>query len=137
MPQPCTKAWPEPDRGRDPNPGMPPEGVTHAIGSRKFMATFFETHHKLDACYAAVEAFEAAHSMQFDWVVRMRPDIWFFDTMPPHCTLQAGAISFPVGVTGCGYSPCVNDHMAFTPRSLASSYFQIVNVSTTAQGQHL
>lgn len=114
--------------------GLPPEGLTRAIGSRPFMRTFYETHSKLRACYQAVAAFEEAHALRFDWVVRMRPDIWFFGKLPAYCSMAPSKISFPVGVVGCGYSPCINDHMAFMPRSLAHHYFDIASDMQTCEG---
>jgi hypothetical protein len=114
--------------------GLPPEGPTRAIGGRPFMKTFFETHVKLKSCYEAVVQYELAHRLRFDWIVRMRPDAWFFGNLVPHCRLAPTEISFPVGVVGCGYSPCINDHLAFTPRSLARYYFSIVTDMQSCAG---
>ena len=107
--------------------GMPPEGLTRAIGSRPFMQTFFESHHKLRACHEHVMRYEAQHRMRFDWIVRMRPDAWFFGSLPAHCELAQGRISFPAGVVGCGYAPCINDHLSFMPRALSPYYFRIAD----------
>jgi len=59
--------------------------------------TFVETHLKRRLCYQQVASFERAHSLAFDWIVVMRPDVWFFGSMPTHCSLVPGRISFPVG----------------------------------------
>ena len=92
--------------------GMKEEGVTHAIGSRYFMQTFYESHFKLRTCYDEVERYEGTHRFAFDWVVRMRPDVWFWAPMPlPHCRLRQDAVTFPAGVVGCSYAPCINDHI--------------------------
>ena len=115
--------------------GLPPEGRTWAIGGRLFMRTFYQTHAKLRSCFEQVVRYEERHQMRFDWVVRMRPDVWFFDaSLVPHCELAADRISFPVGVVGCGYSPCINDHMAFMPRALAPYYFNIADDLGTCDG---
>ena len=78
--------------------------------------------------------YEAAHAFTFDWIVRMRPDVWFFGSLPRHCALSRHAIHFPAGVTGCGYTPCINDHIAFAPRHLASHYFDVVEDMGTCEG---
>lgn len=114
--------------------GMSREGLTRAIGSRPFMRTFFESHHKLRVCYEHVASFEMRHAMRFDWIVRMRPDIWFFGHLPSHCQLSKGGITFPAGVVGCGYAPCINDHIAFTPRRWSSFYFRIADDMRTCPG---
>ena len=45
--------------------GMKEEGVTHAIGSRYFMQTFYESHFKLRTCYEEVERYEGTHRFAF------------------------------------------------------------------------
>jgi len=114
--------------------GFAPEGLTRAIGSRPFMRTFYETHAKLRTCLAHVRNFERARSMRFDWIVRLRPDAWFFGPLPAYCSLDAARVSFPVGVTGCGYAPCINDHIAFAPRHLAAPYFDVVTDMASCEG---
>lgn len=115
--------------------GMQPEGLTRAIGSRRFMQTFYETHAKLRAVHRQVTQYERAHvGFTFTWVVRMRPDTWFFGPLPAHCTLQQEHMTFPAGVTGCGYRPCMNDHMAFAPRALSTQYFHVVDAMASCDG---
>jgi hypothetical protein len=100
------------------------------------MQTFFETHDKLRTCLRHVVTYERNHALSFDWVVRLRPDVWFFAPLPAHCTLQHGHLAFPAGVTGCGYSPCINDHLAFAPRHLASTYFDVVDDMASCDGMY-
>ena len=109
--------------------------MTHAIGSRYFMQTFFESHVKLRTCYEEVERYEGAHRLAFDWVVRMRPDVWFWAPMPlPHCRLRQDAVTFPAGVVGCSYAPCINDHIAYLPRRHAAPYFTIASDMRSCAG---
>ena len=115
--------------------GMKEEGVTHAIGSRYFMQTFYESHFKLRTCYEEVERYEGTHRFAFDWVVRMRPDVWFWAPMPlPHCRLRQDAVTFPAGVVGCSYAPCINDHIAYLPRRHAAPYFTIASDMRSCAG---
>ena len=109
--------------------------MTHAIGSRYFMQTFFESHVKLRTCYEEVERYEGTHRLAFDWVVRMRPDVWFWAPMPlPHCRLRQDAVTFPAGVVGCSYAPCINDHIAYLPRRHAAPYFTIASDMRSCAG---
>lgn len=94
----------------------------------------FEVHAKKQQCFAQVNQYEQRHSIQFDWVLWMRPDIWFFGVMPPYCQLQRDAITFPVGVVGCPFDRCVNDHMAIMPRSLADAFFNLIDGARSCRG---
>jgi hypothetical protein len=71
-----------------------------------------------------VNEYELANALRFDWIVRLRPDAWFFaPDSPVHCDLDpsAGIVS-PAGVAGC-IAPCINDHIAWIPRAWADAYF--------------
>ena len=46
-------------------------------------------------------------------------------SLPTALPLHNSLYSFPVGLVGCPYSPCINDHMAFMPRALAPKYFAV------------
>ena len=84
---------------------------------------WWDTWEKIRRCFALVRAHEQRHAIRFHWVVRSRPDLWFFASMPHHSTLPANAISFAAGVIGCRNLPCLNDHLAFVPRALADDFF--------------
>ena len=88
---------------------------------------WWETWERVRLCYELVVAFEASQpSVGFGWVVRLRPDVFFFSShpMPRACELPAGAgqVTVPLGVVMC-HAPCMNDHMAWVPRHTADVYF--------------
>ena len=65
----------------------------------------------------------------------MRPDVWFWAPMPlPHCRLRQDAVTFPAGVVGCSYAPCINDHIAYLPRRHAAPYFTIASDMRSCAG---
>ena len=91
--------------------------------SKPTWRVWWETWEKLRRAYALVTEYERSRRFEFDWVVRLRPDIWFFGAPPRHCDLPPDVLSFPVGIVGCA-PPCVNDHVAWVPRPRASAYFE-------------
>lgn len=84
---------------------------------------WWQTWDRLRRAFNMVVEYEEAHGFAFEWVVRIRPDAWFFDTGPAHCELTPSAgIVTPAGVAAC-VSPCMNDHLAWVPRAFAAHYF--------------
>lgn len=84
---------------------------------------WWQTWDRLRRAFDLVVEYETDHGFQFDWVVRIRPDAWFFDVGPAHCELTpASGIVTPAGIAGC-LPPCMNDHLAWVPRSFADHYF--------------
>ena len=92
--------------------------------SQPWWIAWWQTWDRLHRAFRMVHEFEDAHKMRFDWVVRLRPDAWFFAPAVAHCELNpADGIVTPAGVAGC-HAPCVNDHLAWVPRQMADMYFQ-------------
>ena len=85
---------------------------------------WWETQEKARRCFEAVVQYELANGFAFDWVVRLRPDIWFFGSVPPYCQLSRSSVSLPRGVVLCA-GRCVNDHLAWVPRPLARAFFNL------------
>ena len=57
---------------------------------------------------------------KYDWMGRLRADLWLFGPLMPVglCSLAADKIVVPMSVTNC-----LNDHIALVPRPLASLYW--------------
>ncbi|KAL1520357.1 hypothetical protein AB1Y20_021947 [Prymnesium parvum] len=100
--------------------------------SKPTWRVWWETWAKVERAFLGVIEYEQAHGLRFDWVLRVRPDLWFFGPMPSHCTLE-DAISTPTGVVGCA-PPCLNDHIAWMPRALAPAYFRVTESLTACRG---
>ena len=113
---------------------------------------WWETWEKIRRSFSLVVEHEQEHGFRYGWMVRLRPDLWFFGTVRSHCELSLGGngMIIPAGVTGCfcgagfgaftnrtsrgtlierrdtGLCPrCQNDHLAFVPRGLAHEYFEL------------
>ena len=113
-------------------PGMPTVGDGyHRIHDTPWWLGWWQTWDKLGRAFKLVQKYEASHYLheashapfRFDWVMRMRPDAWFFAPGPAYCQLAPSrGIFTPAGVAGC-VPPCVNDHLAWAPRKWADAYF--------------
>ena len=88
---------------------------------------WWQTYVKLRHCYEQVIRYEEQHAMGFRWIVRIRPDLFFFGPMPHFSVVSDIAITTPAGVIGCKEYPCLNDHLAIVPRALATGFFNASN----------
>ena len=88
-----------------------------------WLVGWWQTWERLRRAFALVREYEEAHSLRFDWIVRLRPDAWFFGPGPAHCELsRSEGIVTPAGVAGCSRQ-CLNDHLAWIPRAHADAFF--------------
>ena len=63
---------------------------------------WWATWEKVRRCFNFVVEHERAFGLRYEWVVRMRADVWFFGEMPPLCSFDAASgIVLPAGVVGC------------------------------------
>ena len=94
---------------------------------------FWQTWEKIRLGFEMAVAFELRHNFTYDWVVRLRTDLFFFGDVPRHYELNQDAVSLPLGVVVCGFvpsggpngHPCGNDHAAFVGRRHAEAYFRL------------
>ena len=85
----------------------------------------WETWEKLARSFRMSVEYEQRHDFLYDWVVRLRTDLWFFGRPVAHCSLNASGLIFSSGVVGCANSAvCSNDHLVYAPRHLAPEYFE-------------
>eukprot|EP00966_Prymnesium_polylepis_P265800 6140057-Prymnesium_polylepis.1 len=78
-----------------------------------WLLAWWQTWDRLRSAFQLVVAHEAAREMRFDWVVRLRPDAWFFLPGFAYCQLDpAEGVFSPSGIAGC-HGPCMNDHLAW------------------------
>ena len=78
---------------------------------------------KVQHVFHLVELYETQQRIQFDWVLRLRTDLFFLAPVPHHSTLAAG-VHVPLGMT-TGTS--LNDQLAIASRAHASSYFELAD----------
>lgn len=97
----------------------------HRVVAQTWWLGWWQTWRKLSRAFGLVQNYEMSHApWQFDWVVRLRPDAWFFSPGFAYCDADPSkGIHTPGGVAGCGGGRCVNDHLAWVPRKWADSYF--------------
>ena len=76
---------------------------------------------KVQRVYAMVRHFEQRRGVPFEWLIRMRTDVYFFGTLPPLGSLSRHHIHAPMGMVNPGTD--FNDHLAVVPRQLAAAYF--------------
>jgi hypothetical protein len=104
---------------------------------QSWLLAWWQTWHRLHRALDMVLAYEAEHALTFNWVVKLRPDAWFYAPGPSHCEIERAArrhsshvgtsssmraVVTPAGVAGC-VAPCVNDHLAWIPREHAVDFF--------------
>ena len=79
-------------------------------------------------CFQSVTGYEVRHDMRFDYVTRVRPDAIFFSrfVLPPRNVLSQRLV-IPIGGLGGVCHRCANDHLALSPRHLASQYFDEIS----------
>jgi hypothetical protein len=115
-------------KAREVHFGEPPEYV-EACGRTdvglKYASSFAQQWGRLEECYSRVKAAEAVDGQPFDYFVRARPDLFYFEPQgelpPPDAVLALERV----------YTPCfarveqqhpINDHYALMPRALADAY---------------
>ena len=104
-----------------------------ANGSVPRWRTWWETWEKVRRCFEMVQEYEARRRVVFDWVLRLRPDLWFFRPLPHVSTLDVKSLYIPAGIVACKVLPCLNDHLAIIPRAHADQYFGLASVMTTCE----
>ena len=68
--------------------------------------------------------------MRYDWLLKLRPDLVFFDGLPLLATLRPHSVFVPRGVmTSRPTLQLMNDHVFLCPRALCKPYF--VHPTTT------
>ena len=100
-----------------------PTGYTEHLCRGKDKAQYW----KLQQVFLQVKRYEVRSraGRQFDWLVRMRTDVWFLAPLPPLWSLNATQVHVPHGMVT--RTVPMNDHFAIVPRHLASSYFDAAN----------
>lgn len=95
-----------------------------------------EQYWKVQQVFAEVQRFEeqARHGKRFEWLLRMRTDIWFLSPLPSPSSLDARAIYVPFGMVST--SVPVNDQVAIVPRGLASAYFDAADDLSCNSSKH-
>ena len=85
---------------------------------------------KVALSYRMIVAYEKKFNVAFDWVLRMRTDIWLLSPLPHHSVMQKGA-HIPKGHV---LPPAINDHVAVVSREHASSYFELIDELQCSNG---
>eukprot|EP00928_Gymnodinium_smaydae_P040312 TRINITY_DN27350_c0_g1_i1.p1 TRINITY_DN27350_c0_g1~~TRINITY_DN27350_c0_g1_i1.p1 ORF type:complete len:349 (+),score=25.60 TRINITY_DN27350_c0_g1_i1:45-1049(+) len=95
---------------------------------------FFQQFHKLKHAWDALGIWESRHSVVFDWILRLRPDLLFLEPIrivSPLRMLDAlptDAVYVPEGVMASSRKHhLLNDHVLLCPRRLCSPYFTDVS----------
>ena len=78
---------------------------------------------KLQASLTMLRSYETRWHTEFDWVLRLRTDMLFLESLPHHSTLSMGA-HLPSGMVMAGY---LNDHAMVISRKYAAAYFDLAS----------
>jgi len=65
--------------------------------------------------------YEVAHAVRFEWIIWLRPDVVYVDSLPVGIAFQKDAVTLPGWHVWGG----TNDRFAVVPRKLASQYFSM------------
>lgn len=96
--------------------------ITRSQGT---LARWYHTWKKLDICHRRIEQYEHKHKHRFDFVIRLRPDVFFFAGVPAARFFPTNTMIVPYGMVTC-QKPCLNDHMVVAPRALSPVYYNLV-----------
>ena len=94
---------------------------------------WWATWEKVRRCFALVEDFERSTlRRRYDFVARLRPDLWFFGAPPPLAAIfppsAPRGVAFAAGVVGSfRRAEAANDHVAWASRDAAPEYFRLVD----------
>lgn len=86
--------------------------------------------HKLSLCRGLIEIAESSRGKQFDWVLRLRPDMKFSAPVGPLYALDTAAVH-------AHHRPGLvdmEDHFALVPRNFVDAYFGIGNQCPSLRG---
>ena len=89
---------------------------------------------KLQQVYLEVQRYEVASGRRFDWLLRMRTDVWFLGPLPSPSSLSITSVHVPFGMVNPSVS--VNDQIALVPRDFASAYFDAVDDLSCNASKH-
>ena len=75
-----------------------------------------EQYANAQRCYKRVEMYEKQHNMKFDWIMRVRSDMVYFQAFPPYCMYDKTAAYHT------GY-----DHLNFISRQHGDAFFNFLD----------
>ena len=105
--------------------GTPPRSMSTFCGSRSglYVREGGSQYAKLQASFTMLRSYETRWHAEFDWVLRLRTDMLFLESLPHHSTLSVGA-HLPSGMVMAGY---LNDHAMVISRKYAAAYFDLAS----------
>jgi len=124
----------------------PKLGAYPPPGEELFVERLAGSYAKLASCYRMIEQRELSYNFQFQYIVRLRPDMLFLSPVPPLKQLfprvgrrrgrghargrgranASNSVIIPIAVGGAHYKGVsYNDHMAVCSRSAAAAYFLV------------
>lgn len=80
-------------------------------------------------CFDLVHAYEKRNGVRFDWLVRTRFDLGYFQPLPPLSSFSPGAVHLPYT------SLPIADTFAIVPRRFAEAYFKADEACTDCRTQ--
>lgn len=73
--------------------------------------------------FVMLRGYELRWHTQFDWVIRLRTDMFFLAPLPHYASLSTGA-HVPLGMVLPGF---INDHAIIVSRQHAAAYFELAS----------
>jgi hypothetical protein len=84
--------------------------------------------------YHDIEQYESTADATYDWIIRLRTDLVFFETLDRHFlgALSYQHVHFPAGGMSSEYEDrWTNDHYFLCPRHLCRAYFELAELWTS------
>jgi hypothetical protein len=98
----------------------------------KFASSFVSQWTKIQSCYNSIASYENVHDISFDYIVRIRPDLFFFQPVSnwliiPSEHVQVGECLYFPSKLSCTHYLAANDHFAVIPRKFGDVYSSIAD----------
>lgn len=107
--------------------GQPPAALTKFCAYNKkhtfYMSEAGSQFAKLQMSFVMLRGYELRWHTQFDWVIRLRTDMFFLAPLPHYASLSMGA-HVPLGMVLPGF---INDHAIIVSRQHAAAYFELAS----------
>lgn len=99
---------------------------------------WFSQFHSVQLAWHKLQQYEQERRSYFEWVVKLRPDLLFFEPLPKLDSLARTAAYVPHGVmTRSPQWQTLNDHVMLCPHSLCGRYLDAVLAYTACRHNNM
>eukprot|EP00392_Amoebophrya_sp_AT5.2_P002973 g2978.t1 len=80
---------------------------------------------RVGQCYDDIAAYEAAHQIEFDYLLRLRADVYYLSMFRPRAWFQRNAVALPTGMQA--HPRVFSDVMGACHRPVCESYWKLAH----------